>query len=83
MSLRELEHLTRRYTTEISLMIGPDSDIPAPDVDTNAQTMAWMMDTYSLYQGQEVPGGATGKPLIVAARSDGDEATGRGIVFVL
>ena len=80
---RELEHLTRRYTTEIILMIGPDIDIPAPDLGTDEQTMAWMMDTYSMTQGKSVPGVVTGKPLIVGGSVGRREATGRGIVFVL
>ena len=83
MSARELEHLTRRYTTEIILMIGPDIDIPAPDLGTDEQTMAWMMDTYSMTQGKSVPGVVTGKPLIVGGSAGRREATGRGIVFVL
>src|SRR6266852_5685491 len=64
LSPRELEHLTRRYTTEIIHMIGPDLDIPAPDLGTDEQTMAWMMDTYSMTQGKSVPGVVTGKPII-------------------
>ncbi|HEX6079979.1 MAG TPA: Glu/Leu/Phe/Val dehydrogenase [Methylomirabilota bacterium] len=83
MSAREREHLTRRYTTEIMLMIGPDIDIPAPDLGTDEQTMAWMMDTYSMTQGKSVPGVVTGKPLIVGGSVGRREATGRGIVFVL
>jgi len=83
MSVREREHLTRRYTTEITLMIGPDIDIPAPDLGTDEQTMAWMMDTYSMTQGKSVPGVVTGKPLIVGGSVGRREATGRGIVFVL
>jgi glutamate dehydrogenase (NAD(P)+) len=83
MSPREREHLTRRYTTEIILMIGPDIDIPAPDLGTDEQTMAWMMDTYSMTQGKSVPGVVTGKPLIVGGSAGRREATGRGIVFVL
>ena len=83
MSTREREHLTRRYTTEIILMIGPDIDIPAPDLGTDEQTMAWMMDTYSMTQGKSVPGVVTGKPLIVGGSVGRREATGRGIVFVL
>ena len=65
LSARERENLTRRYTSEIILMIGPDLDIPAPDLGTDEQTMAWMMDTYSMTQGKSVPGVVTGKPLIV------------------
>ena len=83
MSPREREHLTRRYTTEIILMIGPDIDIPAPDLGTDEQTMAWMMYTYSMTQGKSVPGVVTGKPLIVGGSVGRREATGRGIVFVL
>ena len=65
MSAREREHLTRRYTAEIILMIGPDLDIPAPDLGTDEQVMAWMMDTYSMTQGKSVPGVVTGKPILV------------------
>src|SRR5499426_1678613 len=83
MSKRELESLTRRYTTEIMLIIGPDLDIPAPDLGTDEQTMAWVMDTYSMTQGKSVPGVVTGKPLIVGGSAGRREATGRGIVFVL
>ncbi len=83
LSPRELEHLTRRYTTEIIHMIGPDLDIPAPDLGTDEQTMAWMMDTYSMTQGKSVPGVVTGKPIIVGGSAGRREATGRGIVFVL
>jgi len=83
MSAREREHLTRRYTAEIILMIGPDIDIPAPDLGTDEQTMAWMMDTYSMTQGKSVPGVVTGKPLIVGGSAGRREATGRGIVYAL
>jgi glutamate dehydrogenase (NAD(P)+) len=83
MSKRELESLTRRYTAEIILMIGPDLDIPAPDLGTDEQTMAWMMDTYSMTQGKSVPGVVTGKPLLVGGSAGRREATGRGIVYVL
>ena len=79
----ELEHLTRRYTAEIILLIGPDHDIPAPDLGTDEQTMAWMMDTYSMTQGKSVPGVVTGKPLIVGGSAGRREATGRGIVYAL
>jgi glutamate dehydrogenase (NAD(P)+) len=81
MSLRELERLTRRYTTEISILIGPDSDIPAPDVNTNAQTMAWMMDTYSMHAGYSIPGVVTGKPLSIGGSEGRGDATGRGTVY--
>ena len=83
MSRHELEALTRRYTAEIMLFIGPDLDIPAPDLGTDEQTMAWMMDTYSMTQGRSVPGVVTGKPLIVGGSAGRREATGRGIVYVL
>jgi glutamate dehydrogenase (NAD(P)+) len=83
MSPRELEHMTRRYTAEIMLFIGPDLDIPAPDLGTDEQTMAWMMDTYSMTQGRTVPGVVTGKPLLVGGSAGRREATGRGIVYVL
>ena len=83
LSLREREHLTRRYTAEIILLIGPDLDIPAPDLGTDEQTMAWMMDTYSMTQGKSVPGVVTGKPLIVGGSAGRREATGRGIVYTL
>src|SRR5947199_10300461 len=83
LSLRELEHLTRRVTTEISDMIGPDSDIPAPDVNTNAQIMAWMMDTYSMHRGYSVPGVVTGKPVSIGGSEGRQEATGRGVVYAV
>jgi glutamate dehydrogenase (NAD(P)+) len=83
LSLQEKENLTRRYTAEIILMIGPDLDIPAPDLGTDEQTMAWMMDTYSMTQGKSVPGVVTGKPLIVGGSAGRREATGRGIVYTL
>src|SRR5437660_5064935 len=83
LSMQEKEHLTRRYTAEIILMIGPDLDIPAPDLGTDEQTMAWMMDTYSMTQGKTVPGIVTGKPLIVGGSAGRREATGRGIVYAL
>ena len=83
LSRAELEHLTRRYTAEIILLIGPDHDIPAPDLGTDEQTMAWMMDTYSMTQGKSVPGVVTGKPLIIGGSAGRREATGRGIVYVL
>jgi len=83
MSLQEKENLTRRYTAEIILLIGPDLDIPAPDLGTDEQTMAWMMDTYSMTQGKSVPGVVTGKPLIVGGSAGRREATGRGIVYAI
>jgi glutamate dehydrogenase (NAD(P)+) len=83
MSERELERMTRRYTAEIMFFIGPDLDIPAPDMGTNEQVMAWMMDTFSMTQGRTVPGVVTGKPLIVGGSAGRREATGRGIVYIL
>jgi glutamate dehydrogenase (NAD(P)+) len=83
MSPRELEHMTRRYTAEIMLLIGPDLDIPAPDMGTDEQTMAWIMDTYAMTQGRTVPGVVTGKPLLIGGSAGRREATGRGLVYVL
>jgi glutamate dehydrogenase (NAD(P)+) len=83
MSRRELEGLTRRYTTEISILLGPESDIPAPDVYTDAQTMAWIMDTYSMHKGYSVPGVVTGKPLSIGGSLGRKEATARGCVFTI
>ncbi len=83
MSKKELERMTRRYTAEIILLIGPDLDIPAPDLGTDEQVMAWVMDTYSMTQGKTVPGVVTGKPLIVGGSAGRREATGRGIVYTL
>lgn len=83
MSQNELQNLTRRYTSEISLMIGPSRDIPAPDVNTNPQIMAWIMDTYSMHHGYSIPGVVTGKPLILGGSEGRGEATGRGCVFAM
>jgi glutamate dehydrogenase (NAD(P)+) len=83
LSIRELERLTRRFTTELGEMIGPDSDIPAPDVNTNAQVMAWMMDTYSMHRGYSVPGVVTGKPVSIGGSEGRQEATGRGVVYMV
>jgi glutamate dehydrogenase (NAD(P)+) len=80
---REVEGLTRRFTTEISPLIGPERDIPAPDVNTNAQTMAWIMDTYSMHHGYTIPGVVTGKPISVGGSLGRNEATARGTVFTL
>ena len=80
LSQAELERLTRRYATEISILIGPTSDIPAPDVNTNAQTMAWIMDTYSMHAGYSVPGVVTGKPLAIGGSEGRNEATATGAV---
>lgn len=81
-SERELERVTRRYITEIGMIIGPDKDIPAPDVNTNAQTMAWMVDTYSMNTGQLSTGVVTGKPLSLGGSLGRVEATGRGVFTV-
>jgi glutamate dehydrogenase (NAD(P)+) len=81
LSRNELENLTRRFTTEISILIGPDRDIPAPDVNTNAQIMAWMMDTISMHAGHSVPAVVTGKPLGIGGSEGRPEATGRGCMF--
>lgn len=80
LSLHELENLTRRYITEISMLIGPESDIPAPDVGTNPQVMAWIMDTYSMHKGYTVPAVVTGKPLAIGGSEGRLEATGRGVM---
>ena len=82
-SQKEIEALTRRFTTEISLIIGPERDIPAPDVNTNAQVMAWMMDTYSMHAGYTVPGVVTGKPIALGGSRGRADATGRGVVFCI
>jgi glutamate dehydrogenase (NAD(P)+) len=82
LSLKELERATRRYTSEIGGIIGPHSDIPAPDVNTNAQVMAWMMDTYSMNTGLASPGVVTGKPVHLGGSLGRVKATGRG-VFVM
>lgn len=81
MSKGEIERLTRRFTSEISILIGPESDIPAPDMYTDAQVMAWIMDTYSMNKGYSVPGVVTGKPLSIGGSLGREEATGRGCVF--
>ncbi len=83
LSIREVEGMTRRFTTEISPLIGPDRDIPAPDVNTNAQTMAWMMDTYSMHHGYTIAGVVTGKPIAIGGSLGRNEATARGAVFTL
>ncbi len=79
LSLKELEKLTRRYTSEIGLIIGPNQDIPAPDVNTNAQVMAWMMDTYSMNVGATATGVVTGKPIHLGGSLGRVKATGRGV----
>ncbi len=82
MSLHEIEHLTRRFTWEIFMMLGPEQDIPAPDVYTNPQVMAWIMDTFSILKGYSVPGVVTGKPVELGGSQGRFEATGRGVVIV-
>jgi len=79
LSLKELERITRRYTSEIGIIIGPNQDIPAPDVNTNAQIMAWMMDTYSMNVGATATGVVTGKPLHLGGSLGRVKATGRGV----
>src|SRR5512133_607476 len=81
MSLREVERLTRRFTQELVREIGPKTDIPAPDMATNEQTMAWMMDTYSMLKGHAVPEVVTGKPISVGGSIFRREATGAGVVM--
>ena len=83
MSRTELQRLTRRYTYEISVIIGPESDIPAPDVYTDEQTMAWMMDTYSMMKGYSVPSIVTGKPVCVGGSLGRAKATSEGLVITV
>jgi glutamate dehydrogenase (NAD(P)+) len=79
----ELEGLTRRYASEISILIGPERDIPAPDVNTTPQMMAWIMDTYSIGVGYTVPGVVTGKPIALGGSEGRNEATARGAVYTI
>lgn len=81
MSVNELENLTRRYATEITVLMSPEGDIPAPDVNTNPQIMAWIMDTYSMHKGYSVPAVITGKPISIGGSLGRNEATGRGVMF--
>jgi glutamate dehydrogenase (NAD(P)+) len=81
LSESELRKLTRRYATEISMIIGPEGDIPAPDVNTNPQTMAWIMDTFSMHKGYSVPAVVTGKPIQIGGSLGRFEATGRGVMI--
>jgi len=83
LSIKELERLTRRYTAEIINVIGPDIDIPAPDINTNAQIMAWMMDVYSMQKGRSIPGVVTGKPVEIGGSVGREPATGMGMYYVL
>jgi glutamate dehydrogenase (NAD(P)+) len=82
MSMGELERMTRRYTAELFEFIGPEKDVPAPDVNTNEQTMAWIMDTYSMHMRQTVTAVVTGKPINIGGSRGRREATGRGIMIV-
>lgn len=81
MSVGEIERMTRRYASEISIIIGPEKDIPAPDVNTGGREMAWIMDTYSMMKGYAVPGVITGKPREIGGSLGRPEATSRGLVF--
>lgn len=81
LSPRELEHLTRRYATEISILMGPESDIPAPDMGTTPQVMAWIMDTYSMHRGYSTPAVVTGKPIAIGGSYGRLEAPGRSVAI--
>ncbi len=83
LSERELEAVTRRFATELDGVVGPESDIPAPDVGTNAQTMAWMMDTLSMHKGYSVPGVVTGKPISIGGSLGRADATGQGVAYCI
>ena len=83
LSMRELENLTRRYASELIPLISPHSDIPAPDMGTNEQVMAWMMDTYSMTVGYSVPAIVTGKPINIGGSQGRTEATGRGVIIAM
>ncbi len=83
LSRQEAQALTRRYTTEINMIIGPDKDIPAPDVGTDGQHMAWMMDTFSQERGFAIPGVVTGKPIEIGGSLGRAESTGRGVVYTV
>jgi glutamate dehydrogenase (NAD(P)+) len=83
LSPAELERMTRRYTSEIAILIGPQRDIPAPDVNTTPQVMAWIMDTFSMHQGYTIPAVVTGKPVNIGGSLGRNEATGRGTAIVI
>src|ERR1700733_10577609 len=83
LSRSEKQRLTRRYTSEISSFIGPDKDIPAPDIGTDAQTRAWIMDTYSQEHGYAVPGVVTGKPIEIGGSLGRNTSTGRGVIYTV
>ena len=82
LSKRELERMTRRFAAEIGMLIGPEQDVPAPDMGTDGQIMAWIMDTYSMMHGHSVPAVVTGKPVSIGGSSGRIEATGRGVLFI-
>ncbi len=83
LSMRELEALTRRYATEISVLMNPQGDVPAPDVGTTGQIMAWIMDTYSMHLGYSMPAVVTGKPVEIGGSLGRNEATGRGVIYAV
>jgi glutamate dehydrogenase (NAD(P)+) len=83
LSREELHRLTRRYATEISVLMGPQSDIPAPDIGTNPQVMAWIMDTFSMHRGYSVPSVVTGKPIPIGGSVGRSDATGRGVMIAV
>ncbi|NLM39850.1 MAG: Glu/Leu/Phe/Val dehydrogenase [Firmicutes bacterium] len=83
LSIGELERLTRRFTSEISIILGPEKDIPAPDMNTNAQVMAWLMDTYSMHKGYSIPSVVTGKPIEIGGSLGRLDATSRGLVYTI
>ncbi len=83
LSMKELEHLSRQFFTEIEVLVGPERDIPAPDVNTTPQVMSWFMDTYSMHVGYTVPGVVTGKPISLGGSEGRNEATARGCVYTI
>ncbi|MEM8534922.1 MAG: Glu/Leu/Phe/Val dehydrogenase, partial [Chloroflexota bacterium] len=83
LSRGEIERLSRRYATEIAIIIGPEKDIPAPDIGTNPEVMAWIMDTYSMHRGHTVPAVVTGKPINIGGSEGRAEATASGLVYTL
>ena len=83
LSMRERENLTRRYATEIQVLMNPQGDIPAPDVGTGEREMAWIMDTYSMHHGYSVPAVVTGKPIVIGGSLGRNEATGRGVMMTV
>ncbi len=83
LSMKELEHLSRRFFTEIEVLVGPERDIPAPDVNTTPQVMSWFMDTFSMHVGYTVPGVVTGKPISLGGSEGRNEATARGCVYTI